>query len=510
MILPRYPGRVRFRALGPLIVAMALVAAACGDSGSSADDGADGGGATDDQVTTTVSTTAPTFRTVPDTGEEAPPAFVDLPLEEKIDAFLETPNSSLASNIAADMALDGDLRWGPWLLDLLRLGPSNTTDEQVAGAMSVLSGIPREPDQFINEDYRIFGQWVYDEAIDPGPGYREWKAALYGPIDTDFPTLLDSVEDDLTLSRIQWGGVGRGGIPELNDPERVTAAEADWMVPDEVVFGATIDGIAVAYPFRILGHHELANDTIGDTPVSLVFCTLCRTALLFDRRVEGQVLDFQTSGLLINSNKIMVDVQTDTLWNHLLAEGIGGTHDGVTLDQFPLETTTWGEWTAAHPDTEVLAIPDVIFRDNPEQPPIVYEYEPDSAYRFYYDDPNVWFPILDTPGDDIELKDAVVGIDLNGARLAVAVDAVVASGPQVFEVGGQPVVVVPVGQTGARVYDATGAGLEVGASPPVAESDEGTLVLTDGAVLDRLIVDQGLWFAWFGNHPDTDWWPRAG
>jgi hypothetical protein len=500
-------------------MALTIMASACGQSGSDGaeapgSDNADVPGAGDGTEATT------TLRTVPGADGEAPEAFVELPLEEKIEVFLETPSSSLASNIAAEMGLDGDLRWGPWLLDLLRLGPSNTTDEQVAGALSLLSGIPRDDRQSVIVDYRVFGRWVYDQAIDPGPGYREWKTSLYEPIDDDYQALLGSVDDDLVLSRIQWGGVPRGGIPELNHPERVSGAAADWMVDDEVVFGAIVDGLPVAYPFRILGHHELANDTIGDTPVALVFCTLCRTALLFDRRVEGQTLDLQTSGLLINSNKIMVDTQTDTLWHHLEAVGIGGALGGVELDQLALETTTWGRWIEAHPETEVLAIPDPIFRDNPEQPPIAYDYEPDSPYRFYYDDPEVWFPILDTPTDDIELKSAVVGVDLGGAALAVAVDAIATSGPRVFEVGDGAIVVLPIGATGARVYDATGTGLTDGATPEVIEADEETAVVAVGTgggsseagevVLSRLIANQGLWFAWFGSHPDTDWWPRSG
>ncbi|MGF1600059.1 MAG: DUF3179 domain-containing (seleno)protein [Acidimicrobiales bacterium] len=441
---------------------------------------------------------------------EAPPAFVDLSLDDKIDAFLEAPNSTLASNVAGDMGLDGDRRWGPWLLDLLRLGPSTATDDVVAGALAEISGVARPESRFITDDYRVYGQWVHNQAIEPGDGYRAWKEALYGPIDDDYAALLAAVDDDVLLGQIQWGGVPRGGIPELNDPARLPAPSADWMEPDEIVFGVTVGDEAVAYPFRILGHNELANDTVGDVPISVVFCTLCRTALVFDRRVEGQVLDFQTSGLLVNSNKIMVDVQTDTLWSHLGAVGLAGPLVGVELEQVVVETTTWAEWTAAHPDTEVLDIPDPIFYDEPERGAIAYPYKPDSPYRTYYDDPDVWFPILDTPTTDIGLKDEVLGLESGGAALAVDVAAVIDGGPRVFVVGGTPFVVVPVGSAGARVYDGIGAdGLVDGAAPVLVGSDGEAAVLDDGTVLPRVAATQGLWFAWFGNHPDTDWWPRG-
>ena len=96
--------------------------------------------------------------------------------------------------------------------------------------------------------------------------------------------------------------------------------------------GVVINDFAVAYPLRFLARHELANDHIDGIPVSLVYCTLCRTGLLFDRRVEGQIIDFQTSGLLIDSNKIMIDNQTETLWHHLRGLGISGPLKGVELE----------------------------------------------------------------------------------------------------------------------------------------------------------------------------------
>lgn len=485
-----------------LSLAVLVSAAAC-----SSDPAAD-----DADEATEGSTTTATFRTDPTIDDTVPDEFAALSLEEKIEQFLELSNSRLASSIAADMAEDGDRRWGPWLLDLLRLGPSNLTDRDVAEAMARISGIERDPSNFITDDYRIYGGWVYDQAVDPGPGYREWKLGLYGPLDQDFAGLLDSVQDDVVLSRIQWGGVPRGGIPELNDPARVSAAEADWMEPDEIVFGAEIGGTAVAYPFRILGHHELANDTVAGTPVSVVFCTLCRTALLFDRRVDGPdsteiVLDLQTSGLLSNSNKIMVDVQTDTLWSHLEGVGIGGPLEGTELAQLPLETTTWGAWLEANPDTAVLAIPDPVFPENPEEGGPAYSYEPNSPYPGYYDNPEVWFPILDTPTDDLDLKDQVLGLRSGDDALAVSVDAIVADGPQTFTVGNTTVLVAPNGQAGARAYDATGTDLTVGPHPDV-ETTTDRAVLADGTVLPRLTVDQGFWFAWFGNNPATDWWPR--
>ena len=310
----------------------------------------------------------------------------------------------------------------------------------------------------------------------------------------------------MQLARIQWGGVTRGGIPELDDPERVPAAAADWMLDDELVLGLVVEGEAVAYPLRIMGHHELANDVVGDVPVSMVYCTLCRSALAFDRRVDGQTLDFQTSGLLIESNKIMVDTQTDSLWRHQSGRGLAGPLAGQELDQFPVLTTSWGEWVRANPTTGVLAIPDPIFPDDagaaPEKPPIAYGYEPGEAYRFYYEDPDVWFPILDTP-DAFGLKESVIGLEDDGDALAVGVEALTAAGPLVFAVGDRSVALVP-GSDGARASDVAAGTLD-----GIAQAGDGELRLDDGTVGLRVPATQLFWFAWFGAHPETGWWPAG-
>ncbi len=435
-------------------------------------------------------------------------------IEERIDAFLDGPNSRDGADLALAMGVSGDPRWGPWLLDIYRLGRSTRIDQAAAAALSNLSG--QEPVGLRTDDYRIYGNWVYREAPDPGEGYRRWKTGLYGSIDTEFADLLDEVPDDLLLSQIQWGGVARGGIPELNDPVRLPAAAAEFMTDDELVLGVVVEGEAVAYPVRILAHHELANDEIAGVPVSMVYCTLCRSGLLFDRRVGGgsdgaeQVLDFQTSGLLVESNKIMVDVQTDSLWRHQTGVALSGPLEGTELNQFPVLTTTWAEWLEANPDTETLDLPAPIFPDaatSPEQPPIAYSYDPDDAYRFYYEDPDVWFPIFDTP-DVFELKEPVIGLVDGEDALAVQVSGLASEGAQVFEVGDRVVALIP-GPAGARAYDVAGA--EVAAGPLAAgfDADDSTLTLGDGSSWPRVTAPQLFWFAWFGQHPDTATWPSS-
>lgn len=398
-------------------LALSLLAAACtGDSDDEpvAQDRADGS-------TTTVATTAPAPTLPPTTVPEFVPdnpgvPFMERDLIGKIEVFNDKPNTIFAGNIATEMGLTGDTRWAPWLLDLARLGGSTDTDVRTARALQDISGIPATGDP--QDDALQYGIWARTEEIDPGPGYIEFKTKIFGLAAPDFEHLLEGVGDRKVLARVRWGGVQRGGIPELNDQERISVAEADFMIDEELVLGVVVDGQAVAYPLRFLARHEMANDHIEGIPVSMVYCTLCKSGILFDRRVGGQVLDFETSGMLIDSNKIMVDKQTETLWHHLSGTGIGGPHKGHVLDRYPVEVVRWDEWVAEHPDTETLSTPaPKYFEDQPDRPPISFDYSPGTAYRFYYDSESVWFPVLQHP-DVFDRKEEVVTVDRDGLALA--------------------------------------------------------------------------------------------
>ncbi|MFQ5948041.1 MAG: DUF3179 domain-containing protein [Acidimicrobiia bacterium] len=462
----------------PRLVALVLLLAACGGSVPAA--------TTTKTAISTTTTKAP---------QPAAASLIDDPAYEAAMRIIDDPGQVTAGLAAARMFESGDVRWVPYLVDLVLLIGLGDAFYQAWGALRELTGEPGPVEPA--EVYTFFGGWMYDHGIDPGPGYVEWKARLYGLIDPDFEELIAQIDDAVLASRIQWGGVLRGGIPELNHQRTITVAEASYMQDDELTFAAVINGEARAYPHRILDHHELANDTLGGEPVALADCTLCRTGVLFSRQVGGQVLEFETSGLLLNSNKVMVDRQTNSLWNHLTGVAIAGPLAGTELDRFFLTVTRWGDWVAEHPETDVLAIPEL---------GLSYSYQPGDAYRSYYASERLWFPIFAVP-DALDAKTEVATLELDGSRLAVGVDALATAGSQLLQVGDRTVAVVPT-SGGARFYDVTGAG-DLGDDVAGAVAGELALQLPDGRRFDRVQSGQSFWFAWYGNHPDTAWWPRS-
>ncbi|NIR40918.1 MAG: DUF3179 domain-containing protein, partial [Actinobacteria bacterium] len=89
------------------------------------------------------------------------------------------------------------------------------------------------------------------------------------------------------------------------------------------------------YPLRILTRHEIVNDAVGGRPVVVTYCPLCNTALAFDPTVDGTVLRFGVSGLLRNSDLVMWDDATESLWQQITGEAIVGALTGTRLEPVP-------------------------------------------------------------------------------------------------------------------------------------------------------------------------------
>ena len=164
---------------------------------------------------------------------------------------------------------------------------------------------------------------------------------------TDFATASVDLDD------IFSGGPPKDGIPSIDNPEFVPVAEAD--LPDiEPVIGFRVGDDFRAYPLRILMWHEIVNDVVGGVPVAVTFCPLCNAAMVFDRRVDGQVLEFGTTGKLRYSDLIMYDRQTETWWQQFLGEAIVGSLTGARLKLLPARIESFAKFRERAPDGQVL------------------------------------------------------------------------------------------------------------------------------------------------------------
>jgi hypothetical protein len=112
---------------------------------------------------------------------------------------------------------------------------------------------------------------------------------------------------------------------------------------------------ARAYPLAVLTWHEIENTELGDEPISVTFCPLCNSAIVFDRNVEGETLDFGVSGNLRNSDMIMFDRQTESWWQQFTGEGIVGVYTDTRLNIIPSQVVGFAQFVAEFPDGEVIS-----------------------------------------------------------------------------------------------------------------------------------------------------------
>lgn len=180
-------------------------------------------------------------------------------------------------------------------------------------------------------------------------------------VPADAPPALRQFDTDLSkhnidLSTLKSGGPPKDGIPSIDNPSFVSVeAASDWISPEEPVILLEHAGTARAYPLQILTHHEIVNDRVADTPVAVTFCPLCYSALVLKRTLDGEPVEFGVSGLLRNSDLVMYDRKTETLWQQFTGKGIVGDRTGQALEQLPSQILSFRQFGEAHPDGEVLS-----------------------------------------------------------------------------------------------------------------------------------------------------------
>ncbi len=202
-------------------------------------------------------------------------------------------------------------------------------------------------------------------------------SALHDPFHPDQPQPL------IDLDEIR-GVVPPDAIPALEDPAFEPASEVEWLAGVEPVLALEVNGDARAYPLRIMTWHELVNGTVGGVPVTVSYCPLCNSAVAYDRRVGDRILDFGTSGALLNSSLVMYDRQTESLWSHYTGQAVVGHLVGSELDLIPVQTVSFEAFLASHPDGRVLSLDTGHFRRYGQNP---YEFYDSNNRPFLFTGP---------------------------------------------------------------------------------------------------------------------------
>ena len=268
---------------------------------------------------------------------------------------------------------------------------------------------------------------------------------------------------------IMLGGPPKDGIPALDKPQFVHGRDADFLEDDDRVLGLIIGDSVKAYPIKILNWHEVVNDHAGHISFVVSYCPLCGTGAVFSSSVDGEILNFGVSGLLYNSDVLLYDRQTESLWSQIRAQSISGSYAGMTLNQLPVTHTSWKRWLEQQPNTMVLSQDTGYSRDYSRNP-----------YGGYSESKQLYFPVEYESVNILHPKETVLGVSVNSQHRAYPFNILMAQGKKRFAdtLNGRKYTVI---------WDEEGYSAKV--------------IASDGLPLQQIQV---FWFAWFAFHPTTE------
>lgn len=271
----------------------------------------------------------------------------------------------------------------------------------------------------------------------------------------------------IPLNDIVEGGPGKDGIPSIDRPtfRSVPDTEREGLLnPNGLGISLSVESTTRFYPFQILVWHEIVNDSIDERPVLVTFCPLCGTGIAYERTIDGAATEFGVSGKLYNSDLLMYDRRTDTLWSQLDGRAVVGPLVGRRLTLLDAPNLTWDQFKRLHPEGHVLSPNTGFDRD--------YRHSP---YGDYDASPDIFFPVSHTDGR-LPAKTRIIGIELNGRFKAYPVDLV---------------------QRQTRIEDT------VGSRTVWLEAKNGRIKVHDER-RENLTPVYSFWFAWVAFHPNTE------
>lgn len=319
------------------------------------------------------------------------------------------------------------------------------------------------------------------------------------PSENEVPTTDNSLplpaEPD-TLHDAMTRGAAKDAIPAISAPEYMDATAADaFLDAGDPVFGVSRDDEAKAYPQYILVWHEIVNGDLSGDGVSITYCPLTGTAQGFYR----DDVTFGVSGMLLNSNLIMYDRETDSYWPQMLATGISGIHTNDTLVEFDVVWTTWENWRREYPDTEVLTEETGYARN--------YNRDPYGSYNpkdGHYEDGSLLYPPFEEAGSEwaYHPKTVFLGARTEDGSFAVEKAELAEAGICTGEVAGNEYVMVydDALDTGWCYRNSDGRSITHDNGHP---SVDGSEYPPDSLPLESIVRYDAMWFAWIGYYPDT-------
>ena len=268
-------------------------------------------------------------------------------------------------------------------------------------------------------------------------------------------------------NEILRGGPPRDGIPSIDHPVFKPISDYHEFNSRHEILGVYHNGVAKAYPINIMDYHEVVNDDFAGEPVVITYCPLCGSGIAFESRIDGKPTQFGVSGLLYNSDVLLYDRTTESLWSQIMAQAVSGPAKGRELSLIRTRRMTLGNWKKHYPQSLILTTDTGYTRSYHEKP-----------YGGYDSQDRTYFPVSNID-NRFHKKEWIIGIEVNNIYKAYPVK-------QLSKLKGRQLVEELGGKTVTLTWEQGGENVRA--------------FLGDGSEIPAL---QMFWFAWVAFHPDT-------
>jgi hypothetical protein len=279
-----------------------------------------------------------------------------------------------------------------------------------------------------------------DETSSPNEGPR--ITAIPGFLQASFPR-TDWTNAHPSIADALSGGPRKDGIPAIDEPTFMPIAEFDRSGDIQAIVLEDRDTVR-AYPYNILVWHEIVNDTVAGVPVAVTFCPLCGSAIVYNRELEDGPTTFGVSGGLIESNMIMYDRASESLWQQSTGVALAGRHVNSVLELVPFQLLSMKEVAERYPTALVVSEDTGHTRQYGANP-----------YGDYDESEGFIFPPSSTDAR-FSSKEIMVVFRVNDAAVAAPRAALLAATTATDEVAGEVVTITNDAGT-FRIEDSSGA-----------------------------------------------------
>ena len=277
-----------------------------------------------------------------------------------------------------------------------------------------------------------------------------------------------SSELQVNTNEIISGGPPKDGIPSIDEPKFIEVSEATFLNNNSPGILVQFEEDVRFYPFAILVWHEIVNDVVGGKTLAITYCPLCESSIVFEREINGKIYDFGTSGKLYQSNLVMYDRQTGSLWSQVLGGSILGPLQGTYLQIYPSSFLTFSDVQDLYPEAKVLSTGTGYQRD--------YSRNPYGTYAISED---IYFPVENSDGR-LPAKELIYAFSIEGEFKAYSYKNLIKKKELKDRVAGHNVV--------------------------ITVSDAKEIIVHDQTENKRVYGFTSFWFAWVTHHPDAEVW----